>query len=256
MRRVIPVIVVAALIVGGWFAWRQYSANQAANSGALSGSGTVEDEETNVSPLTSGRIVEARVAEGEHVKKGDVLFVLDASVARNQLKQAQEAERAARVNYHETRDDSDSTDAEIAAAKAQYEQAKVSVSSAKVLVSYATVTSPVDGIASSVPVDAGEIGSAGQTLAVISDPTHLKVSVYVSETEIGRVKVGDKATLSTDSSNRTFDGQVTFIASQAEFTPANIETKDQRVKLVYEVRVSVTDTSGTLKPGMPVDVTF
>ena len=80
--------------------------------------------------------------------------------------------------------------------------------------------------------------------------------VFVPETRIGDVKVGQTATVTTDSSDGRYPGTVEFIASQAEFTPNNVETKDQRVKLVYEVRVRVTDTSGTLKAGMPVDVTF
>ncbi|MDZ4064625.1 MAG: hypothetical protein U1E22_08180, partial [Coriobacteriia bacterium] len=64
------------------------------------------------------------------------------------------------------------------------------------------------------------------------------------------------ATVTTDSSSREFDARVTFIASQAEFTPSNIETRDQRVKLVYEVRLDIPDSGDVLKPGMPVDVRF
>ena len=67
---------------------------------------------------------------------------------------------------------------------------------------------------------------------------------------------GQAATLVTDSSSATYSGTVSFIASRSEFTPNSVQTKDQRVKLVFEVRVRVTDTSGNLKAGMPVDVTF
>ena len=88
------------------------------------------------------------------------------------------------------------------------------------------------------------------------DPTDLFVRVFVPETQIGKVKNGQAATLVTDSSTTTYKGTVSFIASQSEFTPNNVQTKDQRVKLVYEVRVRVSDSSGTLKAGMPVDVTF
>lgn len=88
------------------------------------------------------------------------------------------------------------------------------------------------------------------------DPADSFVRVYVPETQIGRITAGQKASVTTDSSTSTFDGTVSFIASTSEFTPNNIETKDQRVKLVYEVRVRVADTSGTLKAGMPVAVTF
>ena len=107
-----------------------------------------------------------------------------------------------------------------------------------------------------VPATTGEMAAAGQTLAVLGDVSHLTVSIYVPENQIGQVKVGQKGTLTTDSSDKKFDCRVTSVASQAEFTPASIETKDQRVKLVYQVQLDVTDTSGTLKPGMPVDVSL
>jgi len=255
MRRVVPVLVIVAILAAVVVGYFVYFAPSKSVVG-LSASGTVETQQTIISPLTSGRITSVLVNEGQQVKKGAVLFRIDSRILQDQLAQAEAAERAARVNYHEVRNDSDSTSADIASAKAQFDQARLAVESARVLVSYATVTSPTDALASSVAVHAGEIASPGQTLAILSDPKKLQVSVFVPETEIGNVHTGDEATLRTDSSSKTFDGTVTFIASQAEFTPANIETKDQRVKLVYEVRLSVSDPSGTLKPGMPVDVRF
>jgi len=255
MRRVVPVLVIVAIMAAVVVGYFVYFAPSKSVTG-LSASGTVETQQTIISPLTSGRITAVLVNEGQQVKTGAVLFRIDSRVLKDQLAQAEAAERAARVNYREVRDDSGSTSADIAAAKAQFDQAKLAVASARILVSYATVTSPTDAIASSVAVHAGEVASPGQTLAILSDPKKLQVSVFVPETEIGNVHTGDKATLRTDSSSKTFDGTVTFIASQAEFTPANIETKDQRVKLVFEVRLSVSDPSGTLKPGMPVDVRF
>jgi HlyD family secretion protein len=105
-------------------------------------------------------------------------------------------------------------------------------------------------------LDAGEIASPGKTLATVGRLDELTVTVYVPESDIGRVKVGAKATLLTDSTTSVFACIVRSVASEAEFTPAQVETKDQRVKLVYAVKLSVDDSSGTLKPGMPADVTF
>ena len=68
------------------------------------------------------------------------------------------------------------------------------------------------------------------------------------------MKIGDTATITADGSAEEYAGRIAFIASEAEFTPNSIETKDQRTKLVYEVRVSIDDTGGFLKPGMPSDV--
>jgi HlyD family secretion protein len=125
-----------------------------------------------------------------------------------------------------------------------------------VQLTYATVTAPQAGVVSAVAANAGQNASPGKTIATISDTNDLFVRVFVPETRIGDVKIGAAATVKTDSSDATYPGTVEFIASKAEFTPNNVETKEQRVKLVYEVRVRLNDTSGVLKAGMPVDVTF
>ena len=136
------------------------------------------------------------------------------------------------------------------------DQAKAAVSLAKVQLGYATVTAPHGGTVVSVTANAGENASPGKTLATISDPADLFVRVFVPETEIGNVKLGQTATITTDSTTNTYNGRVEFVAAAAQFTPNNVETKDQRVKLVYEARVRITDPSGELKAGMPVDVAF
>jgi HlyD family secretion protein len=82
----------------------------------------------------------------------------------------------------------------------------------------------------------------------------MTVTIFVAESEIGQVKIGQKGTLTTDSVTKKYNCEVVFIATQAEFTPASIETKDQRVKLVYQVKLRITDADASLKPGMPADV--
>ena len=90
----------------------------------------------------------------------------------------------------------------------------------------------------------------------LSDPADLFVRVFVPETEVGKVSIGQRASATGDSSTQTYHGPVSFIASESEFTPNTVQTKDQRVKLVYEVRVTIVDPTRTLKAGMPLDVTF
>ena len=82
------------------------------------------------------------------------------------------------------------------------------------------------------------------------------MTIYIPETDIAKVRIGQSAVVTIDSSSVEFPGKVTFIASQAEFTPASVETKDQRAKLVYQVKLSVVNKGGVLKPGMPADVRF
>jgi multidrug resistance efflux pump len=253
-KRIAIIVVVLVLAAAGATAWIVLSGN-GAKSSLLAGSGTVEAPEVAVSSLVSGTIIEAPVGEGSPVKKGDVLFRIDDSVLKLQVVQAQAAVSAAKAGRDQAKKD-DKSSAEIAAAQAQLDQASAGLELAKLQLSYCTVTAPVDGVLLTQALDAGENASPGKTLATIGRLDALTVTVYVAESDIGRVKVGQKATLATDSTASTFACAVTSIASEAEFTPAQVETKDQRVKLVYAVKLSVPDTSGTLKPGMPADVTF
>ena len=253
-KRIAILVVIVVLASGGYVAWRLLSKNTATTAG-LAGSGTIEAPEISVAPLVSGRILEAPVVEGASVKKGDVLYRIDSSVQKLQVAQAQAGVNAARAARDQARTDKKS-DAEIAAAQAQLDQATDALKLAQLQESYCTVTAPADGVVLSKALDAGEIASPGRTLATIGQLSQLTVTVYIPESDIGRIKVGQKATLKTDSSTSTFDCTVSVVSNEAEFTPAQIETKDQRVKLVFAVKLAVADTTGTLKPGMPADVTF
>ncbi len=254
MKKRIVIMVVVLLAAGAVVAWILWPRSTTSTSG-LAGSGTIEASEVSVAPLVSGRILDAPVAEGSSVKKGDVLFRIDGSVLKLQVAQAQAAVRSAKAARDQARDD-EKSDAEIASAQAQLDQATAALKLTQLQLSYCTVTSPADGVLLSKALDAGEIASPGRTLGTVGRLNDLTVTVYVPESEIGKVKVGQAASLKTDSSSSTFDCKVISVASEAEFTPAQVETKDQRVKLVFAVKLSVGDKTGTLKPGMPADVTF
>jgi HlyD family secretion protein len=256
-RRILAIVaVVIVLAVAGYFAWNWYSQNTAAQSTALTGSGTIETDEIAITPQTSGRIILAPAEEGIAVKTGDVLYRLDPAIAKLQIDQAKAGVRAARANYIHVRDTSGSSSADKAAAKAQWDQAKVALRMAQVQAGYTTIRSPINGTLSNIAALAGENAVPGGTLAIVSNPASLTVTIYIPETQIGQVTVGQKGTITTDSTTKTYHGQVVFIGTQAEFTPASIETKDQRVKLVYQVKLTVTDADSDLKPGMPADVTL
>lgn len=255
MRRRIILVVVAiiVLVVAGYYAWAFVTQPSPATS-ALAGSGTIETEQVAITPQTMGRIVSAPSEEGVAVKKGAMLYRLDASVARLQVQQAGAGVDAASVNYRQVKDKSGSTDSQIAAAKAQLDQAKIALQMAQVQETYTTIRSPLDGTVSNIAANAGENAVPGNTLAIVSNPASLTVTIYIPENQIGRVKVGEKGDITTDSTAKTYHGLVSFIGAQAEFTPASIETKDQRVKLVFQVKLRITDPDANLKPGMSADV--
>jgi len=194
------------------------------------------------------------VSEGDVVKQGETVVVLDQSALRLQVDQAEQGVKAARAALSNAKDDG--TDADVSAARARLNQAKAAVDLAEIQLGYATVTAPHSGVVVTLTTNAGENAGPGRTLLTLSDPGDLFVRVFVPETQIANVKVGQQATVTTDSPTEPYAGTVSFVASEAQFTPNNVETKDQRTKLVFEVRVRVSETSGALKAGMPVDVTF
>lgn len=253
-KRIAIVVAVVVLVAAGVTAWVLLSGS-GGGAATLSGSGTIEAPEVAIASLVAGTIVEAPVAEGAVVKKGDVLFRIDEAIVKLQVAQAQAGVNAAEAARDQARKDKKSS-AEIAAAQAQLDAATAGLQLAQLQLSYCTVASPVDGVLLTKALDSGEIAAPGKTLATVGRLDELTVTVYVPESDIGRVKVGSKAVLTTDSLSSSFRCTVTSIASEAEFTPAQVETKDQRVKLVYAVRLSLSDPSGRLKPGMPADVAF
>ena len=102
--------------------------------------------------------------------------------------------------------------------------------------------------------EAGEVLAAGTTIVTIGDLDHPWLRAYINETDLGRVKLGQKVKLTTDSyPGKIYTGVISFIASEAEFTPKQIQTKEERVKLVYRIKIDVDNTAHELKNNMPVD---
>jgi HlyD family secretion protein len=139
-------------------------------------------------------------------------------------------------------------------ARARYEQAKQALAVAQTRLSYATLASPLNGLVLSKNIEPGEYVAAGTPIVTVGDLEHPWVRAYIHETDIGRVKVGQKVRVTNDSfPGKVYDGRVTFIAQQAEFTPKNVQTEKERVKLVYRVKVEMENPHMELKPGMPAD---
>jgi HlyD family secretion protein len=114
--------------------------------------------------------------------------------------------------------------------------------------------SPVDGVVLVKSADPGEILSAGTTVVTIGDIEHPWLRGYVDETDLGRVKLGSKVKVTTDSyKGKVYDGHVSFISSEAEFTPKQIQTQTERVKLVYRIKIDLDNSSRELKSNMPAD---
>jgi HlyD family secretion protein len=173
----------------------------------------------------------------------------DARVRRDMaaaaLAQAQEAERrAVRGSRPE----------EIAAARAARDRAAARLEAVAQQVADATVRAPLDGIVSEKLVEAGELVGAGSGIAIITDITHPWLTAFVTGEDLPRLRLGGKARVTTDArGDAGHDGVVAAIASTAEFTPRNVQTRDERARLVYRVKIRLENADGRFKPGMPAD---
>lgn len=143
----------------------------------------------------------------------------------------------------------------ISQAEANYRAAQQRLKEAEADLNETKIYSPSEGVILSRPIELGEVVNPGSVLYVIVDLNKLYVKVYVPEPDIGKLKLGLPARVYIDAyPDRFFNGKITKIYEQAEFTPKNVETKEERVKLVFGVEVSVENPQGLLKPGMPADV--
>ncbi len=145
---------------------------------------------------------------------------------------------------------------QIAAQRAALAGASASLEAAAAALDYMTARAPFPGVVTVRHREPGETMSPGNPAITIMNPDDRWVRIYVPENRIGRVSIGQGAAVASDSyPDKRYQGEVTFIASEAEFTPKNVQTAEERVKLVYAVKVRVTgDAAMELKPGMPVDV--
>ncbi len=115
-------------------------------------------------------------------------------------------------------------------------------------------TAPVGGTVLTKSAEVGEILAAGTTVLTIGDLEHPWLRGYIDERDLGRVKIGSPVRITTDTyPDKAYDGRVTYIASEAEFTPKQIQTEEERVKLVYRIKVEVENPNQELKLNMPVD---
>lgn len=140
-------------------------------------------------------------------------------------------------------------------ARARRDQAAAAVALAETRLDYTTLVSPLPGIVLSHNIEPGEYVSPGTPVVTVADLVHVWVRTYVSQTDLGRVRLGRKVAVRTDAfPDRSYEGTVGFIASEAEFTPKTVQTTKERVKLVFRIKVDIVNPNGELKPGMPADV--
>ena len=143
---------------------------------------------------------------------------------------------------------------EIDAARARLDQAQAAADLLAKTIADCTVVAPAGGIVTHKAVEAGELVTPGATVVTLADLDSVYVMLYVTELEIGRIKLGGEVEVRIDAfPDRPFAGTISYISPEAEFTPKNVQTKEDRVKLVFGVKVVIPNPEGLLKPGLPAD---
>jgi HlyD family secretion protein len=143
---------------------------------------------------------------------------------------------------------------EVPLRRAEVDKARAQLAFIDSQISDTVLTSPIDGVVLVKSADPGEVLAPGTAVMTIGDIDHPWLRGYLGERELGKVKLGAKARITTDSfPGKSYWGHVSFIASEAEFTPKQIQTKEERVKLVYRIKIDVDNTQHELKLNMPAD---
>jgi HlyD family secretion protein len=182
----------------------------------------------------------------------------DDAVARRELAEARlkaAADRVGAATAALARAKAGARAEEIAAARARVAAVDAQIASIEHDRGEATITAPMGGIVGSRLVEPGELVAVGTGLLVLIDLDNAWANVYVEEPLVPALRLEQPATVLTDAGNR-LAGRITFISPRAEFTPRNVQTAEERAKLVYRVKVTVDNRDGILKPGMPVEAEF
>lgn len=289
----------------------------------IEGTGTIEAVNVTLSAKTSGQIKKINFNEGDQVKAGDTVFIIDTEALQIQLKQLEAGTDISRAQFSllktgARKEDINQAEAVLNQAEVGFNQAKTDYDRMKQLFNEKTITkkqfddaqarfdiansqlnaakenfrkvknitrpeelkqaegrlnqsissmdlikknindsyiiSPVNGILAEKYFEAGESVSPMSSLIKVSDLSTVELMIYVTETELPRIKYGDKAEVKIDAfDKKTFEGKVIYISSEAEFTPKNIQTRDERTKLVFGVKLQIPNPDFFLKPGMPAD---
>ncbi len=170
--------------------------------------------------------------------------------ARAQLEQSRAALRLARTRRMQV----DILRQEMVTARAQVKESASTIEVINTQIEYSNLFAPTSGLVLVKNAEAGEFVVPGGSVITLGDVAKPWLKAFIDESDLGRVKLGQKVSVTTDSyPGKVYPGKITFISSAAEFTPKNVQTAKERVKLVYRIKVGLANPQNELKPGMPAD---
>ena len=267
-KRIIVVITIIAGAVSVFVYFREKNLN---SDNSIKVSGNIEATEIHLSFEITGRLVERLVDEGYTVKKNQVLARLDKDELIKAREQAQanlvQAEADSRLwqklflRMSSLLKDNATSIQDKDVAEANYEVAEAKLLGAQrafeltgIHLDRTDLKSPMDGFVTVKSAEVGEVLQAGSPVFTVVDLNDIWLTAYVNETDLGKVKLNQPVNVKTDTySDRTYRGRISFISEEAEFTPKQIQTTEEGVKLVYRIKVVLTNINQELKPGMPAN---
>lgn len=270
-KKVIKLVFIAALFVVVALAAVYFIQKGNGNNRVIKVSGNIEGDNVRISFRVDGQILELLTDEGKMIKKGEVVARLNTDELTKirdtdlaSLKAAEYQYELAKLDFERSENlfkegaipaqkrDQDKTRYD--SAKAKVEQLKAQLELSETRLGFAELASPLDGFVLVKSALAGEVIQPGAPVFTALDLNDIWVTAYINEKDLGRVKLNQEAEVVTDTyPGKKYRGRVSFISNEAEFTPKTIQTTEERVKLVYRIKIRVENSNLELKPGMPAD---
>ncbi|MBI2218687.1 MAG: efflux RND transporter periplasmic adaptor subunit [Candidatus Rokubacteria bacterium] len=192
------------------------------------------------------------VAAANETSARERLGLLEAGPRRYEVEAARAEVRAARARVALLR--AGPRAETVAAARAQVAQARATLDFARARLAETRIAAPIRGVVLRKNLEAGETATPGVSIVTLLDPDDLWLRAFVPEADVGRIRLGQRADVTVDAfPDRPFAGRIAEIGSEAEFTPRNVQTKKERVNLVFRVKIALENRDGILKPGLPAD---
>jgi HlyD family secretion protein len=268
-KKLILAVAVVIIAVLGLFGYFHRLSRRLGNMILVSGN--IETTEIRLSFQIPGKIIALLTDEGRVVKKGDVLAKLDTDELTKIKEQAEFTLQDAQFNYEWVKEDynraenlfkggaitaqqRDTAKNRFDGSEARLKISKSALELANVRLGYADLISPVNGFVLVKSAESGEVVQQGRPVFTVADLTDVWVTAYINETDLGKVRLGQQVDVKTDTyPDKIYKGRISFISQEAEFTPKQIQTTEERVKLVYRIKIAVENPNFELKPGMPAD---
>lgn len=268
-NKIIALLVIIAIAISSFYIFKFIEKEAGRNT--IKVSGNIEGDDVRISFRVEGQIEQLLADEGTVLSIGQIVAKLNTDELSKVKAEKEAALKSLEYQHRLDKDDyiraenllaagaisaqqRDQARTKCDSTKSDVEQARASLELANTRLGFADLASPLNGYILVKSAEEGEVVQVGAPIFTAVDLNNIWVTAYIDERDLGRVKLNQKAYVKTDSyPNKKYNGWISFINQQTEFTPKYIQTTEERVKYVYRIKVRVDNSSLDLKPGMPAD---